>query len=327
MTVDGHVWTIGTDGKFHTTTNLETEWKGFEQVMLAGKGDTLTAIQRLEGNAESVFDNTSLSNLKLHGFAQQQSFREDAQREFDAIAAAMQQLGLGSALLTPQDYLNIGSVIQPSPALEELALQGHGLNNPSLSKYTGYTDDFQNNSDNSTYFVGGGSDNGELAVADFFDDVILSHLPFPVVSQNGTLEQLNQNAEPEDTLATVVADTNDAMFRRVYVAADFSTNAKAAGPEIYVTPAAKTAAPPASPAPGAAQMLSLTGAIVPATQIVNGDTWVANAGGLYETTTDLTLAWYGAYQTGQAGGTLTLTQKWEAQGRSRLPQQQPQQPQ
>jgi hypothetical protein len=313
MTAGAHVWTIGTDGRFHTTTSLETEWQGYYQQMLAGNGASLTAIHRLEGNAEAVFENTGLSNLKKYGTAAQQSFREDAQREFDAIAVAMKQLGLGGALLTDQDYLNIAAVIQSSPALEELAIQGHGLNDSPQSKYCGYTGDFQNNSDNCTYFVGGGGDNGEKAVTDFFDDIILSHLPFPVVSENGTLEQLNQNADNEDTLATAVADINDAMFRRVYVAGDFSKTATTVGPEDFVTAAASTATPPAAAAAGAGQMLSLYGDVIPTTLAVNGDTWVADSAGRYETTTDLTLNWYNAYQTAIAGGTLTVTQRWEAQ--------------
>jgi predicted lipoprotein with Yx(FWY)xxD motif len=313
MTAGAHVWTIGTDGRFHTATNLQTEWQGYYQQMLAGNGASLTAIQRLEGNAEAVFENTGLSNLKKYGTAAQQSYREDAQREFDAIAVAMKQLGLGGALLTNQDYLHIASVIQSSPALEELAIQGHGLNDSPQSKYCGYTGDFQNNSDNATYYVGGGGDNGERAITNFFDDIILSHLPFPVVPENGTLEQLNQNANNEDTLTTVVSETNDAMFRRVYVAGDFSKTASAAGPQVFVTAASATATPPAAPAAGAGQILSLYGDVIPATLTVNGDTWVADSAGRYETTTDLTLSWYNAYQTALAGGSLTLTQRWEAQ--------------
>jgi hypothetical protein len=313
MTAGAHTWTVGADGKFHTTTDLTTEWKGYYATMLAGNGAALTAIQRLEGNAEAVFDNTSLSNLKLHGTAQQQSFREDAQREFDAISVAMSRLGLGGALLNAQDYLHIGAAIQSDAALGELAMQGHGLNNPSLAKYNGYTNDFQNNSDNTTLYVGGAGDNGEKAVAAFFDDVILTHLPFPVVGQNGGLEQLNQNANAEDSLATVVADTNDAMFRRVYVAGDFSKSAAVAGPVVYVSAAAATAVAPAAPVPGAGQMLSYTGAVVPTTLTVAGDTWVADSAGRYETATDLNLQWYNSYQAALAGKTLTLRQHWQAE--------------
>jgi len=313
MTAGAHVWTIGADGTFHTITDLVSEWKADYQIMLAGNGASLTAIQRLEGNAEAVFENTGLNNLAKYGIAKQQTFREDAQREFDAISVAMLKLGLGAAPLTAQDYLNIDSTIRSDAALQELAIQGHGLNSPAQARYNGYTNDFQNNSDNTTLYVGGATDNGEKAITDFFDDVIMSHLPFPVVSQNGHLEQLNQNAASEDTLATVVAATNDAMFHRVFVAGDFSTVATTVGPVVSVSPAAATSVAPAAPVPGAGQMLSNTGAVVPTTLTVNGDTWVADSAGRYETTTDLTLQWYNAYQTALAGGTLTLTQRWQAQ--------------
>ncbi|MFO1081996.1 MAG: hypothetical protein U1E23_15370 [Reyranellaceae bacterium] len=313
ITVNGNDWTAGTDGRYHTTTILRSEWEGYYQTMLAGNGASLTAIQRLEGNAEAVFDNTGLSDLKRYNAAKQQSFREDAAREFDAIGAAMAQLNLGGALLNAQDYLAIGRTIQANATWEELALQGHGLNNPPSRKYGGYTEDFQNNSDNSTYFVGGGVDNGEKAIAAFFDDVILSHLAFPVVSQNGVLEQLNQNGDSEDTLATAVQATNEAMFTRVFVASDFSSKPKATGDVVWVSPAMATAQPAGAATPGAGQMLSLFGDVIPTTLVVNGDTWVADANGRYVTATDLTLQWWNSYQAALAGQPLTLTQQWQAQ--------------
>ncbi len=313
MTANGHVWTVGTDGKFHTETNLQTEWAGYYQTMLAGNGASLTAIQRLEGNAEAVFENTGLANTKTYNAAKQQSFREDAQREFDAIAATMSSLGLGSALLNNQDYLNIETALQNNTALEELAMQGHGLNSPSQPKYNGYTNDFQNNSDNTTYFVGSGLDNGEKAISAFFDDVIMTHIPFPTVSTNGALTQLNQNANNEDALTNAVSGANEAMFQRVFVAGDFGKVATASGPVVWVTPAMATAVPHAGPAAGANQMLSLGGFVVSTTIVANGDTWVADAQGRYQTTADLTLRWYDAYRTALAGGPLTTFQHWEAQ--------------
>lgn len=309
MTVNGHVWTVGLDGRFHTLTNLMTEWQGYYKQMLAGNGASLTAIQRLEGNAEAVFENTNLSKVTP---AQQQSYREDAQREFDAISAEMARLGLGSTLLTTQDYLNIANGLQADPSLEELAMQGHGLNDAPSIKYYGYTTDFQNNSDNATFYVGGGLDNGQHAIAAFFDDAILSHLMFPVISQYGQMTQLNQNGNNEDTLAAATGALNDSMFRRVYVAGDFSKTASAVGPVVYVSPAAQTATAPALPTPGAGQMLSYDGAIVSTTLTVDGHTWVADAQGRYQTTSDLNLEWYNAYQTALAGGLLTLVQHWEA---------------
>ncbi len=312
ITVNGDVWKIGSDGRYHTSTDLMTQWQKYYAEMLAGKGASLTPIERMEGNAEAVFENTGLSNLNVYGFADQQSFREDAQREFDAIGAAMTELGLGANELSAADYLAIGQAIQSNPAWEELAVQGHGLNSPPSVKYYGYTNDFQNNSDNSTYFVGGGADSGERAIQDFFDDVEMTHLLFPVVYENGALWQLNQNGDQEDTLATVVAETNESMFTRVFVASDFSTNASAVGAMDYVTYKTPLQTDP-TPTAGTGQMLSLYGQPVATTLTVNGDTWVANANGLYQTSTDLTLQWYNSYQAALAGKTLTLTQKWEAQ--------------
>ena len=309
MTVNGHVWTVGTDGRFHTTTNLAAEWQGYYQQMLAGNGASLTAIQRLEGNAEAVFENTGLAKYTA---TQLQYYREDAQRDFDAIAATMSRLGLGGTLLTTQDYLNIANNLQSDAALEELAMQGHGLNDAPFSKYYGYTTDFQNNSDNATFYVGGGLDNGQHAIAAFFDDAILSHLMFPVISQYGQMTQLNQNGNNENTLVAATGALNDAMFRRVYVAGDFSKTASAVGPVVYVSPAAQIATAPALPVPGAGQMLSYDGAIVSTTLTVDGHTWVADAQGRYQTTSDLNLEWYNAYQTALAGGPLTLVQHWEA---------------
>ena len=309
MSAGAHVWTIGTDGKFHTTTDLVAEWKADYQIMLAGNGASLTAIQRLEGNAEAVFENTSLNTINA---TKAQAFREDAQREFDAMAVEMARLGLGSQLLTAQDYLHISQGLRSDAALEELAMQGHGLNSPPSPKYNGYTNDFQNNSDNTTFYVGGGLDSGEHAVAAFFDDVVLSHLPFPTVAQNGHLEQLNQNANSEDLLAVTVPATNDAMFRRVYVAADFSKVATTVGPEVYVTQAMGAATPPASPVPGVGQMLSMTGDVVPTTIVAGNHTWVADANGRYQTSTDLTLEWYNSYQAALAGGPLTEMQRLQA---------------
>ncbi|MBS0643938.1 MAG: hypothetical protein JSS43_29100 [Proteobacteria bacterium] len=312
-TLNGHVWTVGSDGRFHTTADLQTEWKTYYRLMLAGRGSALTAVQRLIGNAEAVFENTALADTRRFSAAKQKAYREDAQREFDVIAAAMATLKLGKTLLTEQDYLAIGQAIQSNAIWQELGMQGHGLNDAPSPKYYGYTHDFQNNSDWETYYVGGGPSNGEHAVADFFDDVILSHLPFPVVWQWNGLTQLNQNGNAEDDLDEAVAATNDAMFRRVYVAGDFSKNPNATGPVMWVSPAMATATPPPAPVPGPGQMLSLTGQVIPTTMVVNGNTWTADADGRYQTTTDLALAWYRSYQTALAGGTLTLTQRWQAQ--------------
>jgi hypothetical protein len=311
ITIGAHTWTLGTDGTYHTTTNLQAEWEGYYQIMLAGNGASLTFEQRWEGNAEAVFDNTTLSGSRYNAAAQQK-FREDAQREMDAVTAIMEQLGLGSAPLSTQDYLNIETALQDNATLEELAMQGHGLNNQSLTKYQGFTNQFQNNTDNTTYFIGGGEDNGEKAVADLFDDAIMTHLPFPTVSINGVLTQLNQNGDQEDPVTQAVALMNQTLFQQVYVAGDFSKTATGSGPIVYVSAAAATAVAPAAPTPGPGQMLSFTGQVVPTTIVANGHTWVADSSGRYETTTDLTLEWYNAYEASLTGAPLTLTQHWEA---------------
>ena len=188
--------------------------------MLAGNASSLSPVQRLEGNAEAVFENTGLKNLTA---GQQAADREDAQREFDAIAAAMIELKLTGPLST-QDYLNIEKAIQNDPTLEELAIQGHGLNNPSAARYWGYTNDFKNNVDNSTIYGGDGLNNHRNALANFFDDNVMTHVPFPVVWKNGKLTQLNQNGDAENSLKDAVAALNQTMFFQVYTSADFRSH-------------------------------------------------------------------------------------------------------
>ena len=287
ITVNGHVWTVGADGVFHTATNLAAEWENYFNIMQAGQGNTLTAVQRWEGNAEAVFEFTKLGS-DASG-AKAQAWREDAQREFDAVAAIMAQLGLGSTLLTTQNYLAICNALQANPALEELAIEGHGLNDPPLAKYDGYTQNFQNNSDTVTYYVGGGLNQGQKAVASFFDDSIMTHLPFPTVEENGTEEVLNQNGNAEDTLVAAVQALNNTLFTRVYVASDFSTSSTAVGAVVTV-PNAPTTAPPA-PVAGAGQMTTLSGAVISTTITDLPHVWTADANGLFQTTTDLTLEW------------------------------------
>jgi hypothetical protein len=312
ITVNGHVWTAGADGRFHTTTNLTAEWKSYFATMQAGQGNTLTAVQRWEGNAEAVFEFTNLATklAKPAYAAQAQGWREDAQRAFDAVATIMGQLGLGSTLLTTQNYLAIGNALQSNAALEELAIQGHGLNNQGLSKYCGYTGDFQNNSGSSPYYVGGGLNNGQRAVARFFDDSILSHLPFPTVAENGKLLVLNQDGNAENMLTAAVQALNNTLFIRVYVASDFSTNAAAVGGVVTVPGAPTT--PPAAPVAGAGQMTTLTGNVISTSISGLPHAWTADAKGLFHTATDLTLEWNKLYQQALAGAKLTYVQQLEA---------------
>jgi len=181
-----------------------------------------------------VFENTGLSKLSS---TQQAIDRADVQREYDAMYQAMVDAGINLyAPLTEQTYLTLENTLQSDSTLEELAMQGHGLNNSGFTRYAGYTNDFQNNVDKTTLYIGGGLNNNKNALTDFFDDNVLSHVPFAVVDRNGTLTQLNQNAAPENTLAQAVTALDDSMFYRTYKASDFSQKASSANKN-YVSPA------------------------------------------------------------------------------------------
>lgn len=306
MVAGGHTWVADASGLFHTATNLKAEWASDYQRLLAGDA-SLTTEQRWQANAEAVFENTSLASVSI---ARAQSYREDAQREFDAVIQTMTNLGLSlDAQITNQSYLRIEQALQGNIALEELGVQGHGLNSPPLAKYNGYTNDFQNNVDRTTNFIGGGLDNGQNALTDFFDDVVMSHLPFPTIAQNGTLEQLNQNAADEDQLAVAVGGLNEAIFTRVFVAGDFSKTATAGGPEIT-----RNVAPPAAdPVAGANQILTRTGMVIADTITTTAHRWQADSTGLFQTGTDLILEWYTLYHNEAVNGAgYTVLQRMEA---------------
>ena len=146
----------------------------------------------------------------------------DLQRQFDAEFAAMSIAGINpAATLTDAAYLTVEHTLQGNAQLEELAIQGHGLNKPPSSVYNGYTMDFQNNVDTTTLYVGGGLNNGKPAVQDFLDDNILSHMPFAVIVKNGNVVQLNQDGNPENLGVNAVKALDAAMHTRIYYAADF----------------------------------------------------------------------------------------------------------
>ena len=126
-----------------------------------------------------------------------------------------------TAPLTEASYVAIERIIQSNAALWELSVQGHGLNDPPSTRYQGYTNDFQNNVDTTTRYVGGGLNNGRNALTDFFDDNIMTHVPFPTVWHNGCFVQLNQNADRENTLCQAVAAMDESMYFRFYVSSDF----------------------------------------------------------------------------------------------------------
>ena len=81
-----HTWVANADGLYVTATDLAAEWQADYAKMLAGQDSTMTAVQRMEGNAEAVFENTGLSKLRA---PVQEADRQDVQRELDAIAAGM----------------------------------------------------------------------------------------------------------------------------------------------------------------------------------------------------------------------------------------------
>ncbi len=217
-----HDWKLGKDMQFHTTTDLTAEWKHLYALLSTGHGNELTPMQRLEANAEAVFENTRLSGINPVKEARD---REDAQRQFDVMGAALTKLGLNDVGSTKHisdaNYLKMVNLIQADNLLHELGMQGHGLNHPPSSQYAGYTTQFQNGVDKTTLYVGGGLDNNENALTHFFDDSLLTHAPFAVAVRNGKLEQLNQNGNREDTLHVANAGMNSIMFDKVLTAKDF----------------------------------------------------------------------------------------------------------
>ena len=322
-----HNWVADSNDLYQTSTNLADEWLGYYTTMQNGGASSLNDIQRLEGNAEALFLDTGLNNLSA---AQQAIDREDVQREYDAIYAAMRLDGFSlNAPLTEQEYLQIGYTIRNNATLDELAMQGHGLNNSGISRYAGFTNDFQNNVDNATLFIGGGTlNNNQKAIADWFDDNGLSHILFPVVWQNGHLEQLNQNGAAENRLDQAIVALNDSMCYRVYSSVDFSTTratkqgniaANAAYWNTFDAQQVQAIDAQIGAAAPSGEVTTLFGAEVANSvtfDLGNGisHTWTANANGLFTTTVDLATEWYNAYVTyvTVGGASLTAEQKLEA---------------
>jgi hypothetical protein len=317
VTVNNHTWTATATGLYHTNTDLVKEWKNLLAIAQTDKISTLTPVQRLEANAEVVFENTG---LKDRSKKQQQLDREDLQKEFDAIAQALTQLQSKYKFdptkpLTEQGYMDVSAIIRSDSTLYELGLQGHGLNNPPASRYRGYTNNIQNNVDNCTLYIGGGLDNNEGALPDFLDDVVMSHLPFPVVFQDGSLQQLNQNADAEDEILDAVVAFDDVAYNRLLKPTDFSDTASDAN-NGYVSPlydTIKASAVDLSAGPVNGTLHSLLGD-VPLTlnRPELPHTWTAGADGLFHTT-DLSQEWHSYYVTMQSGdyGSLTPIQKLE----------------
>lgn len=292
-----HDWTATNTGLFVTATDLRAEWTGLYAIMRAGHADTLTAVQRMEGNAESVMENTGAAKLSA---TSQAMLRQDLQREYDTIGAAMRidqaQYGVDPAApVNAYSFLKLSETIRANEQLSELSVQGHGLNSPPAPRYSGYTTDFQNRTDNSTLYAGGGLDNGQKAIAAFLDDVVLSHLPFATVLHNGVLTQLNQNGNFEETLADAVGAFNEAAYTRVFVPGDFGTQATTVGPVQLIPNVSPTPPVPAATNPTNAAPLSVIGydgTIISAH--IKGRTtheWQADETGLFLTYTDLATEW------------------------------------
>jgi hypothetical protein len=222
--ITAHTWIDDAQGLFHTTTDLQTEWADYYAQMIGGHGASLTPTERLEGQAQAMFLYTGLGNLSA---ALQAQVREDVQREIDVIGAglAIDQSTLGidpNAPLTAQTYLDLNTTIMGNAQLEELGVQGHGLNNPPLARYDGYTVDAQHTADKTTLYLGYGADHNENAVTNFMDDAIMTHLVFPVVMKQGKLVQLNQDGDREQSLVKAADAINRTMYGKALVSGNFS---------------------------------------------------------------------------------------------------------
>jgi hypothetical protein len=304
ITLNGHTWVADpTTHLYQTTSNLATEWASYYQAMQAGQGASLNNIQRLEGNAEAVFENTSLSHLSA---AQLSTDRQDIQRELDAIEASMvgSNVSLRGAMTSTQ-YITVENTLQSNDTLAELAMQGHGLDGTGLARYAGYTKDFQNNGDKTTLFVGGGLNNNSNAVGQFLDDNILSNMPFAVIDRNGTLTQLNENGNAENTLKEAVTALDDSMVYRAYGPSDFAATPSSANAN-WVSPA-NAFLDAHQPSASAGQIVTLEGYVVSGSITTTAHPWVADAHGVYQTTADLATEWSQAYHDLSTNGGKNLT--------------------
>ena len=245
--------------------------------------------------------------------ATQQRDREDLQRQFDAMAGALSKAGTDATKpLSVSSYLEMEHTLQADGVLQELGIQGHGLNKPPAARYNGYTQDIQSVLDNKTLYVGSGLDHSERAIAAFMDDVVLGHAPFPTVYINGKLEQLNQNGKAEDQIATAVKAFDQGALTKVYTSKDFTDHLPVTPPKTppkapvatkpVTHPTPLPAKPPVLPVPDpavtAGMQRAYEGSLVPTT-LHSTDlphTWAADAAGLYRTTADLKAEWTGHYK-------------------------------
>ena len=318
ITVNGHVWTVDANG-LYVTGNLELEWHTLYQELLTTGGAGMTPWQRLEANAEALFENTGA------GYADQatiQRAREDVQRVIDAEAAAAAAAGVNiSAPLDVSEVLQMESVLhgtsQFDETLGELALQGTGImNNKSNGgpvRYNGYDADFRWSMGNNQYYVGGGMDNGKAALATYVNDVLINDLTYGTFMQNGTLYALDNTGNVAGTMQAQVTALNNLMYRQILVSSDFANSATATGAVKLMAnaPAYVNAAAPATTTTRANSVVTAQGVTIGSTQVLNGHTWIAGADGLFHTG-DLSAEWQSLYKQAQAGAKLTATQMLEA---------------
>jgi hypothetical protein len=211
--VEKHVWTADKTGLFRTDTDLGKEWRGYQQIVLNGGAASLNAIQLMEANAQVVFESTKIADLEKTNSKLVQKYREDAQRCFDARAAAMKidqaSLGLGQPM-TKDAMVKLERTIWGSAELEELFMQGRGVNAPS-AKYNGFEKDFKF-ADRTTTYVGEGWYSGRSALGSFFNDVILGYAGFGTVWNQGQLVQLDQNGNVVEGVGAAAGNLNRATL-------------------------------------------------------------------------------------------------------------------
>ena len=111
--------------------------------------------------------------------------------------------------------------IWSSAVLDELYLQGHGVNYPTNSIYRGYQGDFATGVDTTTTYVGGSTDNGRVALGDFFNDIILGNAGFGVVWRAGEWWQLDQNGNYGAVINAARNNLNKTAFEKTFTSSDF----------------------------------------------------------------------------------------------------------
>jgi hypothetical protein len=286
------------------------EWRTDYQTMLNGQGAQLTATQRLEGNMEAFLENSSV-NTAWDGGAKEEQIRVDLQRVIDAVAGAQQidqsQYGINpTAEFTEASYMQLSNTLHGDAQIEELALQGFGMADPASPQYAGAYEDLFSGADWSTYFVGGGADNGVLAVAHVMQDM-LGNLPFATTFANGAWTTTNYNGGLGETALTAAGLMNQAMYRQVFNGSDFGTSATTAGKVSLLANAPSATVTPISLVTATAgDEVTLSGAQISTTITVDGHTWTADANGLFHTA-NLAAEWRSDYQAMLTGASATLS--------------------